>query len=207
MSTYTAPDTGSGFHTHSGQKRSVDFLFVILLLLSLVIVAVLMILLGTGVYQRVLTSMSQNYDARTCSAYLLQKVRQGNEAGAVRVGQMPGQTPTGDIAIALSQESDVSGAGTGNALVITEMINGEFYATYLYAYDGQLTELYARTANVENGSVSASSGTPILPLEDITFTAVSDRAILAEATLTEGVSDRFLIHILPDILDREGGQP
>ena len=93
MSNYSESGTfsTSGNNGGSGARRhSIDFLFVIVLLLFLMVTSVLMILLGTGVYRRVLASMSDNYDARTCQAYVLQKVRRGQAAGQVEAGELEG---------------------------------------------------------------------------------------------------------------------
>ena len=87
----TSGSSTSGSSGGSGARRhSIDFLFVIVLLLFLMVTSVLMILLGTGVYRRVLASMSDNYDARTCQAYVLQKVRRGQAAGQVEAGELEG---------------------------------------------------------------------------------------------------------------------
>ena len=87
----TSGSSTSGSSGSSGARRhSIDFLFVIVLLLFLMVTSVLMILLGTGVYRRVLASMSDNYDARTCQAYVLQKVRRGQAAGQVEAGELEG---------------------------------------------------------------------------------------------------------------------
>lgn len=163
----------------SNKKHSVDFLFVIVLLLFLMISSALMIVLGTGVYERVLASMSDNYDARTCEAYVLQKVRRGMAAGQIETGELEG----------------------ASALLIHEEIAGRPFVTYLYAYDGHLNELFTP----EDSGLGRIAGSAILPLSDIQFEQVSDRAIRVDFTLEDGKSSSFLVHILPMIETADSG--
>lgn len=168
---------GSGMSGGSGssgtRKHSIDFLFVIVLLLFLMLTSVVMILLGTGVYKRVLASMSDNYDARTCQAYVLQKIRRGQTAGQVEAGELEGVS----------------------ALLIHEEIADRPFVTYLYAYEGHLNELFTP----EDSGLGLIAGSAILPLEDIQFDQLSDRAIRVSFTLEDGKSSAFLAHILPAV--------
>ena len=178
----TSGSSTSGSSGGSGARRhSIDFLFVIVLLLFLMVTSVLMILLGTGVYRRVLASMSDNYDARTCQAYVLQKVRRGQAAGQVEAGELEGVS----------------------ALLIHEEVAGRPFVTYLYAYDGHLNELFTP----EDSGLGLIAGSAILPLNDIQFDQLSDRAVRVSFTLEDGKSSAFLVHILPAVSSEEGGTP
>lgn len=75
------------------RQHSSDLLFILLLFASLVLICILLIAMGCGVYENVLDSMNRNDDSRTVSAYLLQKVRQNQDLGAVSSGTLDGRMP------------------------------------------------------------------------------------------------------------------
>ena len=104
------------------RQHSSDLLFILLLFASLVLVCILLIAMGCGVYENVLDSMNRNDDSRTVSAYLLQKVRQDQDLGAVSCGTLDGT----------------------DAIILNQNLDGEAYCTYLYCHDGKLCELFVR---------------------------------------------------------------
>ena len=111
----------------------------------MILVGVLLISMGTGVYENVLFSMNRNDEGRTASAYLMQKVRQNRDLGAITSGTLDGR----------------------DAIILSQSIHGEEYCTYLYCCDGQLYELLARKDNI---SLSATAGSPVASLDAMTVT-------------------------------------
>ena len=128
-----------------------SLLFVLILFGVMLLSGVMLIAMGTGVYENVLTSMDANDDSRTAPAYIRQKIRQAGDAGAVSAGELDGC----------------------DAIVIRESIGGETYLTCLYCDDGSLKELLIREGNE---SVSASAGSEVLKLESMTVTEAGDAA-------------------------------
>ncbi len=149
-------------------SHSSALLFILLLFASLILVGVLLISMGTGVYENVLASMNRNDETRTASAYLMQKVRQNRDSGSVTSGTLDGQ----------------------DAILLSQSINGEDYCTYLYCYDGQLCELLARK---DNTALSAAAGSPVASLDAMTVTASESGDALIVSFTTNGREHRLRI--------------
>lgn len=146
-------------------RHTSSLLFILLLYASLILVGVLLISMGTGVYENVLSSMNRNDEARTASAYLMQKVRQNRDLGAVTSGTLDGQ----------------------DAVILSQSIHGEEYCTYLYCCDGQLYELLARK---DNTSLSAAAGSPVASLDEMTV-STSESGDLIVSFTTGGCGHRL----------------
>ena len=127
----------------------VDFLFVLGLFFVFALSALMLILIGSGVYKKTVDRMNENFNLRTTTAYLTEKIRQGDIAGAVTVQDFDGN----------------------NALVLTQEYYGAEYSTYLYAYDGHLKELFTTKDN----QLTAEAGTDILPVRSFDATHVGGR--------------------------------
>lgn len=152
--------------------HSSALLFILLLFASLILVGVLLISMGTGVYENVLSSMNRNDADRTVSAYLMQKVRQGRDLGAVTSGTLDGQ----------------------DAVILSQSIKGEEYCTYLYCYDGQLCELLAKK---DNSSLSAAAGSPVASLDAMTVSASETGGDLIVSFTTGGREHRLRLRRNP----------
>lgn len=151
------------------QSHYVDFLAVLFLFGVFVISGILLIQFGTRIYEHVLTSMNENDDRRTAVAYITQKVRQNEDAGAVSTGEFDGY----------------------NALLLSQEYNEKTYITYLYAKDGNLCELFC----AEDANLSADTGTAILPVQSAAFSQTA-QSIRVQLVTEDGASNSFLIHTL-----------
>lgn len=141
------------------EHHSSAVLFLLLLFAVLIIIGELLICMGTGVYQNVLTSMDENDSTRTASAYILQKVRQGQDAGAIRLEDLDGCS----------------------SIVIRQSLNGDFYDTYLYCQEGELRELMIRADNT--AARTAEAGTFVTNLDDMQLQQESED--LLQVTLVQ----------------------
>ena len=142
------------------EHHSSAVLFLLLLFAVLIIIGELLICMGTGVYQNVLTSMDENDSNRTASAYILQKVRQGQDAGAIRLEDLDGCS----------------------SIVIRQSLSGEFYDTYLYCQGGELRELMIRADNT--AARTAEAGTFVTNLDGMQLQQESED--LLQVTLVQG---------------------
>ena len=109
-----------------------------LMLFAVFATGVLTVLLsGASVYRSLVQRDEAVFDSRTCSQYLLSKLRQVPDPGTVRVAQF-GQT---------------------DALMITQTVDDESYVTRIYCHNGWLMELFS----VADGEFSPEDGEKILP--------------------------------------------
>ncbi len=130
---------GKSRRARSHHASSILFLF--LLFAALVLTGELLICMGTGVYEDILSSMNENDSARTAAAYVRQKIRQGNDLDAVRTDELDGC----------------------EAIVLQQYLGEQLYETYLYCSGGELRELMIRKD--AGTSFSADAGTPIASLD------------------------------------------
>ena len=124
-------------------KRKIDNLLV-LLLFSVFAVCILSVLLtGADIYQRLSSRDQHSYDRRTAAQYLTTRVRQADRLG--------------DMCIERFETQD--------ALVFTEVIDGNTYETLVYCYDGYLRELFVAA----DGSFLPEDGEKVLAAQDLTI--------------------------------------
>ena len=122
-------------------KRSlkIDSVFVIALFTMFAVTAFLLILIGAKQYQHTADAMDANYESRTISSYLTEKLRQNDSQGNVTISQVEGI----------------------DALAITTMENDVTYITYIYYYKDALREIVVNDQSVfslETGQVIIKTG-------------------------------------------------
>ena len=81
----------------------------------------LCLMMGANVYRRTVDGIDARFAEQTTLSYLTARVRAFNERGGVRIVQF----------------------GDGDALEMTETLDGVEYVTMIYCYGGRLCELYA----------------------------------------------------------------
>ena len=149
-------------------RHMIDSVFVISLMLMFVICALSVIAIGAGVYRKNVSSMQENNSRRIASAYITEKVRQADAGGAVFGKDIFGE----------------------NALVLQEEKNGVLYDTYIYEFDGNLMELFARD---DLDAFYPQSGQTILEIDSLDVKDVSDDLFEVTITLVDGTTDNLFI--------------
>ncbi len=148
-------------------RHMVDVLFVLSLFCVFAFSALMLVIIGADVYKKTVSHMDANYSSRTSYAYLSEKIRQNDHAGAIAAGRY--------------FDSD--------ALIISEEINGTVYYTYLYEYDGRLRELFTNTPD----TLSPDAGRAIMDCSDFSVTAISDT--LYYFTLTDAAGGETSLYV------------
>lgn len=119
-------------------SRKIDTVFIVSLFVMFAITAILLILIGARQYRFTADSMNRNYEIRTASSYLTEKVHQSDTITGVSVV---------DFSI-------------GPALALADRQNNQTYITYIYYYDGSLKELFIK----EDAAFTPSAGQTIVQL-------------------------------------------
>lgn len=143
------------------EEHSVDVLFILALFCVFAGSAVLVMTFGAQVYQRTVSQMEDNYNARVSLSYVANQIRQHDESGTIAL-----KTLDGDPALVLSDgaESD--------------------YATFIYYYDGALRELYC----AKDDPLQAADGLPIVALESFEMTLDAQSRLRISAAAEGGRS-------------------
>lgn len=97
-------------------SRKFDTVFIVLLFVLFALTAGMLVLIGASQYRITTDSINKNYEIRTASSYLTEKMHQYDTSPGVSV--------------------------TEHALVFSETIEDKQYLTYIYYYDGALYELF-----------------------------------------------------------------
>ena len=118
------------------RSTKIDSVFVIALFTMFAVTAFLLILIGAKQYQHTADTMDSNYDSRTISSYLTEKIRQSDSQGQVSIQKLEGI----------------------DSLAIETIENEIAYITYIYYYDNALREIVVNDQSV----FSLSTGQEII---------------------------------------------
>lgn len=149
-------------------NRKMDTVFVAALFVLFAITACLLILIGARQYRATAKAMNANYEVRTASSYLTEKVRQNDCSAGISIVDFAG----------------------GNALALTNDVNSN-YTTYIYYYDGYLRELFIG----ENAVYTPDSGQQIIACKSFDPELVRSGLIFASVTDTSGTLHKIYLNI------------
>lgn len=135
------------------KERNLSIIAAILLFAIFATGVFAVLLTGAKVYRALVQRNETAYDSRTCSQYLASKLR---------------QTPNPDAVSA-------SEFGESEALIITQVIEGETYVTRIYCHNGWLMELFS----VAGGEFSPEDGEKILPASEMKIAQQGDLLMIS----------------------------
>lgn len=151
-----------------GQRHTTDLFFTLSLFFVFAAAAFLVIMIGIRVYQSTVTTMQDTYSTRTAISYVAEKLRRHDSVGSASVTTLEG----------------------GDALLLTDDINGNTYLTYIYQEDGYLCELVVK----DGADISRSQGEQIIAVEDFSVSETEDGFFEISAASSDGGTLRFLLH-------------
>lgn len=144
------------------RSNKIDSVFVIALFTVFAITAFLLILIGAKQYQHTADMMDTNYESRTISSYLTEKIRQNDATESIFVTELDGVS-----ALALvSYENDVT------------------YVTYIYYYDEALREIMV----TDNSVFSLATGQEIIKTNGFYAELIESDLLKITITTTEGTT-------------------
>lgn len=151
---------------HSNNHK-IDTAFVAALFVLFTMTACLLVLIGARQYRITAQVMNDNYENRTVSSYLNEKIRQND-------------SPSGTFVV------DFAG---GHALALKNATDSS-YTTYIYYYDGYLRELFVG----ENSVYTPDSGQKIIACSAFDLTVVQPGLILASVTDTNNILHEIYLY-------------
>jgi hypothetical protein len=125
------------------RSRSIDVLLCLALFCAFSACALLTLMTGANVYRKAVAANDTRYYERTALSYVKTRLRRGNIAGGVAIEQY----------------------GDGEALVLSEEIEGTTYKTYIYECCGALREMYTE----EGIYIDPAEGSAIAPVKGLGF--------------------------------------
>lgn len=151
------------------QNHMIDFLFPVALFFVFAVSAMTVILLATGIYRSTTEHSSLNYTARTSLAYICEKMHQNDVGGEVALGTFDGC----------------------DALILRQTRQEDSYRTYIYVYENELKELFAK----DGVEADAKNGKTILAVDDFSMEAVRGGVFRFTCTDTDGNQDSMIVGI------------
>lgn len=149
------------------RSTKIDGVFVIALFTMFAVTAFLLILIGAKQYQNTANTMDANYETRTISSYLTEKLRQNDTSGTITITEIDG-TP----ALALKTiENDIS------------------YVTYIYYYENALREIVVNESSV----FSLETGQEIIQTGGFEADLISDN--LLKITITTNEDQKHMLYL------------
>lgn len=141
-------------------NHMIDFLFPVALFFVFTLSALTIILLAAGIYRSSIEESALNDTARTSLSYISEKVHQHDSSDSVSLGTFDGC----------------------DALILKQTNSGDTYYTYIYCYDNELKELFAKDGAVAD----ASGGKTILKVKDFSMKQVTGQRFEFHCTDTGG---------------------
>lgn len=142
------------------RTTKIDGVFVITLFTMFAVTAFLLILIGAKQYQHTTDTMDDNYETRTISSYLTEKLRQNDAGGTIAITKLDGNP----------------------ALSLKTVENNISYVTYIYYYDNALREIVVNDSSV----FSLKTGQEIIKTGGFATEMVSENLLKITITTTKG---------------------
>ncbi len=156
--------------------RKLDFIFALVLLFIFAVSSLIVTLFGAGIYEDTISNSSVNSTARTSLSYVSEKIHAGDLRGSVRIGKF--------------DDCD--------SIIIASEISGEEYLTYIYAYDGQLKELFVKgdlNSSKTDNTFTADNGTKIIDIKNFEIKQESNKLFRFTCTDADGTAASALVSI------------
>ncbi len=154
------------------QPHIIDVIFVLALFGAFAISAVMLIIIGSGIYRGTISNMQDNFETRTSSSYICEKVRQG-------------------------EKTDIRTIEGEDAIAIYKTYGERDFVTYLYHRDGYLCELFT-SADTAIGSSTLAAGQKITELSSLQAEPASDSLIEIILENKNGSTSRLLLSSYSD---------
>ena len=153
----------------SKKNHMIDFIFPVVLLLVFAVSALVVTLFAANVYQGTVESSSRNDTARTSLSYVTEKIHSADASGDVKLDTFDGR----------------------DAVVLTEEIDGEKYATYIYFDNGKIKELFAKA----DSEFTAENGTKIMDVKSFEMSKKKDRIYEFTCTDSDGEKASAIVSV------------
>ena len=148
------------------KKHSIDLVFTISLFCIFALSALGVTAAGAVLYQRTVRQERRDYNLYTALSYIEQKLKAWDQTEGITL-----------------EEGE-----SGSVLCLHQTINGGSYRTYIYTYEGNLTELFIR----EDQEPDFSGGTPLLELENLELSYTDQGLLSIRVTEDQGASRTLL---------------
>lgn len=160
---------------HSSHTK-LDTLFLVSLFVLFAFTAGIFVLLGAGQYRQTVRAMDHNYEVRTTTSYLSEKLHQ-HDSASVNVVEISGIP----------------------ALAFPETVDDHSYITYIYCYQNALRELFIDA----DASCTPSMGQEIVSLKSFQ-PEIADNGLIT-IQFTDSSGEKHTQHLYSHLTDAKEG--
>ena len=150
-------------------NKKIDTVFVLALITLFAATSFILVLIGAKQYRHITNTMNDNYEVRTTSSYIAEKIRQNDTVSSVSVVTLEGVP----------------------SLCIYSVEENITFMTYIYYYDNALRELMVTSSSV----FDLSSGQEIIQTGGFVPSMTSPSLLRADVTDTKGNIHTFYFHL------------
>ena len=156
------------------RTKSIHTVCVLVVICIFAISALALLNVGIRVYKNITVGNLETFELRTSLSFVATRIRQADEAGNIHIDTKDGN----------------------NILVLEEEINGEWYETDLYHYDGVLYEFY----HGKGEDYEIPSGMDVMKIDSFSFYMDDNGRIRLTAINADGDMEELFMNV------RSGGQ-
>lgn len=142
------------------KKYSIDLIFILTLFLLFAITSIATVIVGIKIYRSSTNTMDANYETRTLSSYLTEKVRAYDSYDSIHLSR---------------KVSSLDSSNTGDILVLSSTVDDKQYITYIYVYESYVREL--TISSDSNVAFNPNSGQKVMAARELSFTKISDHVL------------------------------
>lgn len=150
------------------QPHIIDIIFVLALLGLFALSSLFLITAGSEIYHNTIENMQTNYELRTSTSYLSEKIRHAPNAELISLKDT-------------------------EALALYDYVGETQYVTYLYYYDGYIRELHV-AADTDLGNAMLAAGQKISKLDSLSFEQLSDGIIRTNLVYSDNTNTTILFN-------------
>ena len=148
-------------------EHTVDRVFILALLTLFAAISFVLVFTGARQYRSIADGMTENFNERTISSYLKEKMNQNDVKGAVSLTTI----------------------GECQALALREEANDAVFTTYIYCYEGSLYEITVS----EGTDVLPGDGQEIMELQELDMKMLNSQ--LYEFSVTDALDRNYDIYV------------
>jgi len=159
----------------SKNNHTIDVVFVLAIACAFAASILTVLMLGINIYSNIQNTANEEFKERVCLSYISAKIHRNDSAGEVRTDEFDGLS----------------------ALFLDKEIDGDYYTTVIYAYDGWLRELLTDRASLMDDDPwqTHESGLPVLEVDYVSFDTVKPNLLSIEYLDKKGGGGKMFVSL------------
>lgn len=161
--------------SRSKNNHTIDVVFVLAIACMFAASILMALMLGINIYSNIQNTSNAEFNERVCLSYVSAKIHRNDSLGEVRTDDFKGIS----------------------ALFLDKEVDGEYYTTVIYAYDGWLRELLTDKESLTDPDSwqTPDSGLPVLEVDHVSFETVQANLLSVEYQDKDGAGGKMFVDL------------